>query len=165
MSEIWNKMIDEQDYPARMETLVEIIRNEFENDDEPWSKKGRYIAKALESNDANQLLVALCGWTAESLAVQSFMLCDEREEFNNQDEQGCFIARWSDGVTTETNCTISAITHEVTGIENALHRENDCVSIVEAYVQFAPVSDWAEFNCIPECKRGDNKVCFWYKEV
>lgn len=165
MSDTWNKMLLEEDYPARMETLVEIIRHEFENDDEHWSKKGRYIARALAANDANQLLVALCGWTAESLAVKSFMLCDEHEEFDNQDEHGVFIARWSDGVKTEWSCMISAITHEVTGIEKAIHRENDGVSIVEAYVQFAPVSDWAEFYCIPECKRGDNKVCFWYKEV
>ena len=165
MSDTWQNMIQMDDSEARMETLVEIIQHEIETDDENWARKGLNIAKALAKNDAAALLIALCGWSADSLAIKSFMLCDEKQEFDNGDEDGFFVAKWSDGEVTECNCKISPITHEVTGVEYALIRWNTEAHIIDTRVHFAPVSDWAEFSCIPEQERGDNKVCFWYKEV
>lgn len=40
------------DGKARMDAFIHALMEELNNDDEPWNKKGRQLARALQENDA-----------------------------------------------------------------------------------------------------------------
>lgn len=49
------------------ERFYDAFYEQFITDEEPPEKKGHYMAKALLANNAEDFLLAICGWSAESL--------------------------------------------------------------------------------------------------
>ena len=47
--------------------LSDSFSKEFESDDEKPSRRGRYMAKAILEKDFEGLLIAICGWSSDSL--------------------------------------------------------------------------------------------------
>ncbi len=53
------------------ERFYETLLNEINSDDEPYYKKGRQIFLACLNNpSADDLLIAICGWSLESLITK-----------------------------------------------------------------------------------------------
>lgn len=49
------------------EALSDVIIEELMNDDESPEKRGRYLIKAFMENNVNDAMIALCGWSFDSL--------------------------------------------------------------------------------------------------
>ena len=56
-----------------LERLFETILNEINSDDEPYYKKGRQLLLAsLNNENADDLFIAISGWSLESLIEKSY---------------------------------------------------------------------------------------------
>lgn len=64
------------DNDSRMERLIEAIMKEMDSDDEPWRRKGNNLLNAYQHNDAEGMLLALCGWSIRTLMVKAGILRD-----------------------------------------------------------------------------------------
>ncbi len=53
--------------PKKSEQFAELIRKEMSTDEETLEKVGRYAAQAILNGSFNDLLLAICGWTASGL--------------------------------------------------------------------------------------------------
>lgn len=49
------------------EVLGDVIRDEIENDDAHSRHVGKYALRAYMDNDANDMLIAICGWSTNTL--------------------------------------------------------------------------------------------------
>jgi len=52
---------------ALAKKLAETFIDEIENDDETLEKVGYHMAQAILENNAEALLIAVCGWSSKSL--------------------------------------------------------------------------------------------------
>lgn len=61
------RLIAIMDDSGKAEAFAKALMNEMASDDEKLSRKGRYLAKAILDNNTDDLLLAICGWSSESL--------------------------------------------------------------------------------------------------
>ena len=53
---------------AQLERFVEVLVDEINNDDEAYDKKGRQLLDLCLTDDhADDFLIAICGWSVDSL--------------------------------------------------------------------------------------------------
>lgn len=64
MEERIKKAMEDADF---CEVLGEVLYEQFTSDDESFRKKGFYLLDAILSGKADDVLVAICGWSIESL--------------------------------------------------------------------------------------------------
>lgn len=53
--------------PALCETFAETFFSHLSTDDDPLDKIGFHLCKALLEKDAEAVLIAICGWSSDSL--------------------------------------------------------------------------------------------------
>lgn len=53
--------------PALCENLAQTLFDHLSTDDEPLDKIGFQLCKALLEEDAEAVLIAICGWSSDSL--------------------------------------------------------------------------------------------------
>ena len=59
------KLLDDDQALCR---FTEVLLQQIDNDDEPWEDKGRQILHAVLNDDkADELFIALCGYSLKSL--------------------------------------------------------------------------------------------------
>jgi len=59
------KLLDDDQALCR---FTEVLLQQIDNDDEPWEDKGRQILLAVLNDDkADELFIALCGYSLKSL--------------------------------------------------------------------------------------------------
>lgn len=57
------------------------VLDSVKTDDEPLDKIGYYLLKAFLEDDVSDAMIALCGWSMESLMIMSGMLPDDEGLF------------------------------------------------------------------------------------
>lgn len=65
--------------------LIEEINKQVDTDDEPFRKKGRALIRAILKNDIDGVLMALCGWSPETLLNYAGIL-HSNDEFYVKEE-------------------------------------------------------------------------------
>ena len=60
---LWKVLADDELAKKLAETFID----EIENDDETLEKVGYHMAQAILENNAEALLIAVCGWSSKSL--------------------------------------------------------------------------------------------------
>lgn len=158
------EMLSADDSESRTEAFVEALMSEVESDSEPWDKKGYFIAKALLNNDANALLVALCGWSAESLAKKAMVIRDDDKMFHDDPVSAEMLVDWDDGHRSASACMVDPTTHEVFDFSRSLF-ECEGHTIKQVYLMLDPVDDVHEFICIQaeDAEAVTSKSAFWFK--
>lgn len=63
-----DKMLKIMSSSKKAERFAETFLGQLESDEEPLRKVGYYMAKAIRTNSVDDLLIAVCGWSAETLA-------------------------------------------------------------------------------------------------
>lgn len=58
------KLINDSDF---CEVLGDVIREEIAEDDVHSRHVGEYVLKSFFRNDANDMLIAICGWSMDTL--------------------------------------------------------------------------------------------------
>ena len=74
------KLMNDSDF---CEVLGDVIRDEIENDDLHSRKIGEYALSAYKDNDANDMLVAICGWSMNTLIG---MATERYEKYNKESD-------------------------------------------------------------------------------
>lgn len=152
-----------EDGVARMNAFIGVLMEEINSDDEPWDKKGRQIAKALCDNDAEGVMIAMCGWSPKSIALKAMLIRDTAHEFHDDDFiDSEIVVEWDNGDTTESECTVNPATHEVRDLNPEIMRHDGAVI---KCVTVAVGPDGEGFLCIPESKSSLDKDAFWYADT
>ena len=161
------KLMRLPDYEERIEVFVEALQSEINTDEEKWSKKGLYILKSLAENDANALLISLCGWTVDSIARKAMIIRDIDQTFHDSPVDAEMKVEWKDGCHKESKCWVNPQTHEVYDFDEDvfMHPENKMdVEISAVQIGIRPVAEYYTFNCV-ECKEdsADDIDLFWFR--
>jgi hypothetical protein len=159
-----NKRIDDEE---RRLAFVESLLDAIKTDTEPLYKKGRDILRALKTNNAERLLIALCGWNANSLAKRARIIPDDALEFYGYDEEARLIVRWSNGKQSTSKCTINPVSFYVSEFRaTAFNKYAETAEITEVVVEVQPeyTKEKNYFRCIAkeDRDRAGDKLSYWY---
>lgn len=77
------KKILENANENELESIIETVNNEINNDTEPYDDKAMCLLQAYIDNNVDAVLIALCGWSLESILTKSGLLEDTEGVFIN----------------------------------------------------------------------------------
>lgn len=150
------------DYDAFLESFSNVLLQSIETDDEKPVRLGRYALKAIKDNSSDDFLIAICGWSLESLMKKALIIPDVESQFHKEIEEATFVSIWDDYVRKESPCKVSTKTREIFDIEHSFGENEE--KVYECNGEFVMI-DGIEFPAIPqdefECGR---KLAFWYGE-
>ena len=159
-------ILKSEDWEEKCDFFVSTFLKELESDDERYSKKGHYMLKAIKENNLEDFLIAVCGWSPESLLKKSYLIPDNNGTFLDQIIDATFISEWDDGENIcETGCKVNMRTHEVFDIKHcsAVHLEG----FNELEAEYILIDD-VQFNVYPkdqiDSDEGEFITSFWYGE-
>jgi len=155
------------DEEERRLAFVESLLDAIQTDTEPLYKKARDILHALETNNAERLLIAVCGWGANSLAKRARIIPDDALTFYGYDEEARLIVRWSNGKQSTSKCTINSVSFYVSEFRAAVFKKYaENAEITEVVVQVQPeyTKEKNYFRCITkeDRDRTGDKLSYWY---
>ena len=162
--------IKREDRDERLTAFYESIYDAIVTDQEDWCKKGLEISVALMENNATKLLIALCGWSALSLAKRALLMCGS-VDYNYEDIEGKLMVEWSDGMRYSSPCVISCGTHEVYNFNPTIFERANTptAQIVKRFVRFDPFETGNEYDllCVSEeeRKKDNDADIFWYASI
>lgn len=76
------------------EALGVTIYNELVSDDEPSYRMGRYLIKAFIDGNVDDALIALCGWSLETLFDKAAARVGQDAESEDEEEPACGDEPW-----------------------------------------------------------------------
>lgn len=150
------------DYDAFLESFSNVLLQSIETDDEKPVRLGRYALKAIKDNSSDDFLIAICGWSLESLMKKALIIPDVESQFHKEIEEATFVSIWDDYVRKESPCKVNTKTREIFDIEHSFGENEE--KVYECNGEFVMI-DGIEFPAIPqdEFKCG-RKLAFWYGE-
>lgn len=160
-------LMNREDSDDRIIAFYESIHNAFVTDGEDWYNKGRDVLMALLTNNATELLVALCGWGPDNLAQLAF-LKRSTNQFTDQTLEGKLIVEWDDGFRCATPCMIYSKQNRVFSFDQTVFaREGKSgTKIAKTWVRFSPLqnSNQYDFLCVSQVEREatNDEDIFWY---
>ncbi len=80
MSDKIKNFINSDNWAENCEKFTEVFDREYESDSETWRRKGFQVLKAVLEGNADGVLIALCGWSAETLIEKAIERQKEEEE-------------------------------------------------------------------------------------
>lgn len=160
-------ILKSEDSEEKCDVFVSTFIKELDSDDESYSKKGYHMLKAIQENNIENFLIAVCGWNAESLLKKALVIPDENSDFNDEIIEAVFITEWDDGENIcETSCKINTKTHEVfdIGCCPEHHLDDGFHELDGEYI----LIDDVQFNVYPkdqvDSDEGEFITSFWYGE-
>lgn len=152
-----------EDAEARADMFMSTLLEEIANDEEPYQKKCRQLARALLEKDAEGVIIALCGWSPRSIAMKSLLIRDTAQEFHDDDFIGStLIVKYVNGDTAEGECTVNPATHEVKDFNPELF-DNKYSAVDSVSVELG--NDGECLLCYPEDEVAFDEDAYWYKPV
>ena len=160
-------MSNRYDGASKCEAFVKSLCNAISTDDENWTKKCDGIISALKTNNAQELLIALCGYNAGSLAKRAMVIPDDGREFHARHKLGTVVISWSNGEFSETKCCVDVTTNKVYKYDlNAFKEYERCADIRWVAVKVTPSFGKSEYlrKCITEEEKNatNDYVSYWY---
>lgn len=150
------------DYDAFLESFSNAFFQSIETDEEKPVRLGRYALKAIKDNSIDDFLIAICGWSLETLMKKALIIPDVESQFHKEIEEATFVSIWDDDVRQEAPCKVNIRTREIFDIEHSSGENEE--EVYECNGEFVMI-DGIEFPAIPqdefECGR---KLAFWYGE-
>lgn len=151
------------------ENLINAFYQEWESDDESFKKKARQLAQAILDRDADGVLIALCGWSVQSLLKKARLMRDECAEFYQEPEDGILVAVDSDDNRYLRRCKVNMQTFEIYDIDEKPYDilkadEDDEVSEGYDPVEEYLVMDDLPFPVAPEAEAKTQHSVFWYDD-
>lgn len=160
------------DATMRQVAFCESLLNAIQTDEKSWSEKGVDVLKALDRNNAEALLIALCGWGANSLAMRAGLIPKTGDigdiAFDYYDDlEGKLFVNWSNGKQTFSQCSVSWDLELVDFDSNIFTIYNNSAKIESVIVEVTPyyADECTCFNCISreERDRTNDEFSYWYR--
>lgn len=149
-----------EDAEARANIFMSTLLEEIANDEETYQKKCRQLARALLGNDAEGVIIALCGWSPRSIAMKAMLIRDTEGEFHDDDFiDSTLIVKYVNGDTAEGECTVNPATHEVKDFNPELF-DNKYSAVDSVSVELG--NDGECLLCYPENEVVFGEDAFWY---
>ena len=160
-------LIDRPDEEVRREAFLMSLYDAINTDDEIFDKRAIAVWKALESNNAQQLLIALCGWNSGSIAKRAGLIPDDGYDFFDEENSAVMHVHWSNGQTTTAKCTVDVASNKLYGYRRkVLSAYSGEAEITSVEVEVKPCFGKRKyfFNCITKEEREEQKdfVSYWY---
>ena len=156
------------DGEARRIAFYESLLDAIDTDQESWTHKSLDVLNALISNSAEELLIALCGWGANSLAKRAGILPDDGFDFflYYEDMLGKLIVNWDNGEQSFSECSIEW-NFEVVEFDHSIFKTYaDSAKIESVIIEVTPYysDECNRFNCISkeERDRTNDEFSYWY---
>lgn len=152
-----------EDSEARAEAFMDAFYEEFQSDDEPYEKKFRQMGVALENRNPVSMLLALCGWSAESIACKALLIPDEHQIFHSEQLKGELTCTWEDGTETTCICNVDPTTLEVIADPKEFLRNGKAPE--EVWVFFTPCGSGYSFRCYEQNVKEAMQTfgLYWYR--
>ena len=152
--------LNRDDAEARANMFMTVLIEEISNDDEPYRKKCRQLARALQEKDAEGVIIALCGWSPRSIAAKALLIRDTAREFHDDDFiDSTIIVEYDNGNTAEGECAVNPATHEVKDFNPELLHNNGA-TVKTVCVELG--NDGECLLCYPEDEVVSDEGAFWY---
>jgi len=130
-------------------------------DDENPERIGHYLFKAIKDNSFDDFLIAICGWSLETLMKQALIIPDKESQFHDEVIEAVNLTEWDDGFLLEQPCTVNTKTAQVFDIEHDFETLNTLETLQGEWV----VIDGVKFPLVPKDEYDcGNKLAFWYGE-
>lgn len=71
---VLEQFLNREDGDDRCACFFDVFQKELLSDDDKYEKKGRYMLQSLTEYNPNNLLISLCGWSAESLLKKAHLI-------------------------------------------------------------------------------------------
>lgn len=81
------EIMQSDDCMKSCEDLAEAFFDSVNTDAEPYGRIGFYLLRAFLEDDVNDAMIALCGWSLESLMVKAKIFPDTEHIFYDGDEE------------------------------------------------------------------------------
>ena len=155
------------DEEQRREAFLMSLYDAIATDDEIFDKRAVAVWEALRSNNAQELLVALCGWNAGSIAKRARIIPDDAYDFYDEDPGATILVYWSNGETTTSKCKVDAKTNKLYGYRRKVFtapQHDATIKRVEVEVKPCFRKEKYTFDCITKEQRIEKRdyVSYWY---
>lgn len=155
------------DSDERRMAFVEALMDAIQTDKESIERKATDILWAIETNNAERLLIGLCGWGANSLAKRAKIIPDDGLDFFSHKDEAKLIVRWSDGELSECHCVINPYTFEILEFDDEVfmvYADKETVEDVFVAVHSETSNNQYYFACITaeERDRTGDELSYWY---
>ena len=151
------------DYDGFCESFAKALLDSMRTDDEKPERMGHYMLKAIKDNSFDDFLIAICGWSLESLMKQAHIIPDKESQFHEEIIDATFVGIWDDDVREEMPCKVNTITREIFDIEHDFDDPKG-KELFENFGEFVMI-DGIDYPAIPKDEYDCGyKLAFWYGE-
>lgn len=166
-ADVERALVNRPDEVQRREAFLMSLYDAIETDDEYFEKRALDVWSALRSNNAQALLVALCGWNTCSIAKRARIIPDDGYSFYETDPGATVLVHWSNGETSTAKCKVDAATNKIYGYTRKVFTAfKDVATITGVEVEVKPCfsKEKYTFNCVTKEVREKEKdyVTYWY---
>lgn len=153
VQKIFAQVLESENSDLLFEALFETLKTEIDNDGEKYESKGKYMLRAIAENNVNDLLIAICGWSAESLLRKAKIIHDCDLTFHEEIEEAtiCYTNADTDYLSL---CNVNMLTFEVTCSDLPEHATDLLLTFDSEHYFKITVTDEAPIN----------DVDFWCKK-
>ncbi len=147
------------DHDGFCESFANALFNSLCTDYENPERKGRYLFKAIKDNSFDDFLIAICGWSLESLMKQAHILPDKESQFHDEIIDAVNLTEWDNGFLLEQPCKVNTKTSQAFDVKHDLKTLNTLENLQGEWV----VIDGVKFPLVPKDEYDcSNKLTFWY---
>ena len=109
------------------------------------------------------MLLALCGWSAESIACKALLIPDEHQVFHSEQLKGELTFIWEDGTEATCICNVDPTTLEVIADPKEFLRNGKAPE--EVWVFFTPCGSGYSFRCYEQNVKETMHASglYWYR--
>ena len=106
--------------PDMYAAFAETIKQEIASDEDTYESIGYNLLKALLTDDADDILVALCGWYVDTLLAKARIVPDTKVEFYDSPLYANIVSVDISGKEYLTPCKVNMQTFEVYDIQTGV---------------------------------------------
>lgn len=165
--------------PDMYAAFAETIKQEIASDEDTYESIGYNLLKALLTDDADDILVALCGWYVDTLLTKARIVPDTKVKFYDSPLDANIVSVDINGEEFFAPCKVNMQTFEVYDIQTVFEGCDKIpygTEIVEEYIVFNDMEDYRfplkpkdevfGLNCYQDDEEFDYSevVSYWYGE-
>jgi len=165
--------------PDMYAAFAETIKQEIASDEDTYESIGYNLLKALLTDDADDILVALCGWYIDTLLTKARIVPDTKVKFYDSPLDANIVSVDISGKEYLTPCKVNMQTFEVYDIQTVFEGYDGIpydAKIIEECIIFDDMEDYRfplkpkDEVFGPNCYQDDEEfdysevVSYWYGE-
>lgn len=151
------------EYSGFCKSFANALLESIRTDDEKPERLGRYALKAIKETNFDDFLIAICGWSLESLMKQAHIIPDNESMFHDEIIDATLVGVWDEEVREELSCKVNTKTREIFDIEHDFD-ESKGKEDFDNFEEFVSI-DGIEFPVVPKDEfESGQKLAFWYGE-